>query len=648
MEALATKYRPKKFEDVVAQTYVRDILLNQLEMKEFKNGYLFTGSAGTGKTSSARIFANEVNKGKGTPIEIDAASNNSVANIRSVIDDSKFRSMDSEFKFYIIDECVTGDTEILTDRGYIRIDSLKETDKVAQYEEDGSITFVSDWKPVHMQYKGDMYSVSFRNGRKKCLMSPNHVQPLRSRKTGVLKEFYIKDCNFHQGNEVVVAGKGVGNNTPLTAKERIMIAAQADGYAGKNDLWEFHLARPEKIERLKMLLHEADIDYRFYENEKSIDIRFYLDIPKSKKLSDMFDIEMGYERAKDFISEILLWDGSTKSGYPGYYSSTNKSNVDFVSAILALAGYSANQDVDIYENENHKNVHHVNWFEQDWRPSTAISKEKTYYEGDIYCVKVPSQKIILRAEGFTFVSGNCHMLSTGAWNALLKTLEEPPAGTIFILCTTDPQKIPATILSRVQRFDFSRIDVDNIVTRLVYIIESENNEGCEYTYTEEGLEFIAKLANGGMRDAISRLEKVLDYSNDVTVENVGNALGAPDYETFLNLLRAIASNESADSLEIIDSIYMSGRDLKLAMRNFTDFVVDICRYILTDTLDNTQIPLHLETAVQEAVTQLDYPLVLWMLEELNELNSVIKWEPNPKPIVDLQILLMTKDDLEDE
>ena len=105
MEALATKYRPKKFEDVVAQTYVKDILLNQLEMEEYKNGYLFTGSAGTGKTTSARIFANEVNKGKGTPIEIDAASNNSVANIRSVIDDSKFRSMDSEFKFYIIDQC---------------------------------------------------------------------------------------------------------------------------------------------------------------------------------------------------------------------------------------------------------------------------------------------------------------------------------------------------------------------------------------------------------------------------------------------------------------------------------------------------------------------------------------------------------------
>ena len=222
MKALAIKYRPKTFDDVVEQSEIKTILQEQLSTDTHKNCYLFTGGAGTGKTTCARIFANELNNGEGNPIEIDAASNNGVESVREIIDGAKFKAIDSRFKIYILDEC--------------------------------------------------------------------------------------------------------------------------------------------------------------------------------------------------------------------------------------------------------------------------------------------------------------HMLSTGAWNAMLKIIEEPPAQTIFIFCTTDPQKIPATILSRVQRYDFRRITFDSVVDRLKYICEQEAKELCDIkgneflpgdvmpiSYDPNALAYIAKIADGGMRDAITLLDKCVSY-----------------------------------------------------------------------------------------------------------------------------------------
>ena len=104
IEALATKYRPRTFDDVTEQGAVKIILEQQLQSGEVKNAYLFCGGAGTGKTTCARIFANEINKGKGNPLELDAASNNSVDDIRNIIQQAKVQSMDSEYRIFILDE----------------------------------------------------------------------------------------------------------------------------------------------------------------------------------------------------------------------------------------------------------------------------------------------------------------------------------------------------------------------------------------------------------------------------------------------------------------------------------------------------------------------------------------------------------------
>ena len=335
MEALATKYRPQHFEDVVCQDNVKKVLSNQLQTGEIKQAYLFCGSSGTGKTTSARIFANDVNEGKGKPIEIDGASNNGVDNIRSIIDDCRMKSLDSKYKVYIIDEV--------------------------------------------------------------------------------------------------------------------------------------------------------------------------------------------------------------------------------------------------------------------------------------------------------------HMLSIGAFNALLKVLEEPPKGVIFILCTTDPHKIPATILSRLQRFDFKRIPQFEIVQRLKYILKEEDTY---ITYDIEALEYIAKLADGGMRDAIMKLDTVLGYTTDITLQAVLDCLGITNYEHLLKIVQGIINKQADEPIQIIDSIYRDGKDLKLFVKDLNKFVLDLCKLNITRNKELTMIPTDImRQCIHIATNTSKYDLVD-ILDGVNNLLDKIKYEQNPKNLIESELIIL--------
>ena len=340
---LAVKYRPKTFDDVVEQEAIKDILTEQIETNSFKHAYLFCGPAGCGKTTAARIFANEMNKGKGNPIEVDAASNNGVDNIREIIDNAKRKALDSEYKVYIIDEV--------------------------------------------------------------------------------------------------------------------------------------------------------------------------------------------------------------------------------------------------------------------------------------------------------------HMLSIGAFNALLKLLEEPPAGTIFIMCTTDPQKIPATILSRVQRYDFSKISLDNIAARLKHIIEEENLTAevqGSFLCEDEAIEYIAKLAEGGMRDAITMLDKCLSLSPTLTVESVVKALGTVNYGIHFELLYQLASRGSLKAVEVIETVYNSGKDIKQFIKQFQFFVLDVCKYQMFESFKYIAIP-----ELPEYKTKMedeDYDDCLKILDWARQLNADIKWESNAKAMIETAILVFCKEE----
>lgn len=334
MISLAVKYRPKTFEDVVGQEAIKEILNYQAMHNNHVHCYLFTGGAGTGKTTSARIFANELNKGQGLPIEIDAASNNGVEQIRKIIDESKFKPLDSNYKIYILDEC--------------------------------------------------------------------------------------------------------------------------------------------------------------------------------------------------------------------------------------------------------------------------------------------------------------HMLSAGAWNAMLKLLEEPPATTIFIMCTTDPQKIPATILSRVQRFDFQRISTKLILERLGYILDKENEESEEPTFTNVdlyALEYIAKLANGGMRDAITMLDKCIAYSKELTMENVTMALGVVNDKCYLELFRKTYLQEQADVVHIINDVFMAGKDLKHFIKGYYCFLIDLSVYGFTKDESLVCIPSNILKEYEKDYTKDTVRFLHESILKIGKLLGAIKYEQNPKPFI---------------
>lgn len=334
MEALATKYRPRTFSDVVCQDNIKKVLTNQLDTGEIKQAYLFCGSAGTGKTTSARIFASDVNGGKGKPIEIDGASNNGVDNIRSIIDDCRMKSLDSKYKVYIIDEV--------------------------------------------------------------------------------------------------------------------------------------------------------------------------------------------------------------------------------------------------------------------------------------------------------------HMLSIGAFNALLKVLEEPPKGVIFILCTTDPHKIPATILSRLQRFDFKRIPQFDIVNRLKYILQQEGN----ITYDIEALEYIAKLADGGMRDAIMKLDTVIGYTNNITLQAVLDCLGITNYEHLVAIVQGIINKQPNDPIQIIDKIYRDGKDLKLFVKDLNKFVLDLCKLSITRNKELTMIPTDIMRKCIHIATNTPKYQLVDILDAINNLLDKIKYEQNPKNLIESELIIL--------
>ena len=243
----------------------------------------------------------------------------------------------------------------------------------------------------------------------------------------------------------------------------------------------------------------------------------------------------------------------------------------------------------------------------------------------------------LDSEYKLFIIDECHSLSDTAWQAFLKLIEEPPAKSIFIFCTTNPEKIPKTIISRVQRYDYKRISQQGIVDRLSYIITQEYeimNEGYW-----EALEYIAKLADGGLRDAITMLDKCLSYNSNLSMENIVKALGVVDYDVMRSLTNAIMVKDYKGIIEVIEEVHMSGKDLKQFIRQYMNFVVDIAKYNIIPTFDYIQIP-NIETNQNflNKITKVYGSSINELLELVIKLNSEIKYDSSPKYLIEAMLI----------
>ena len=268
---------------------------------------------------------------------------------------------------------------------------------------------------------------------------------------------------------------------------------------------------------------------------------------------------------------------------------------------------------------------------------------------DVRRIITDSKYKSLTSEYKIYIIDECHSLSNAAWQAMLKLLEEPPASTIFIFCTTDPQKIPRTILSRVQRYNFQRISKKGIINRLKYIIEQENlevhtsqgdmdtlsdpqwAEACGLpliTYEEEALEYIAKQAQGGMRDAITTLDKCLQYNKNLSLENVVKVLssGVTPYELY-DFTKLLLSKNTEAAIKKLDEFFMSGIDMGLLLNMYFEFLLNLQKYLILNNTSVSNLPNDiLESCPKNITNQIrDYTQKLY-----NVINA---------PKMDIKVLL---------
>ena len=237
-----------------------------------------------------------------------------------------------------------------------------------------------------------------------------------------------------------------------------------------------------------------------------------------------------------------------------------------------------------------------------------------------------------------YIIDECHALTNQAWQAFLKCIEEPPAYTIFIFCTTDPQKIPDTIKNRVQRYTFSRISTDKIRNRLEYIC---NQEG--YTNYEESIDYIAKIAEGGMRTAISYLDKCAAMDPNLDIKNVLNALGNYSYKTFFTLLNNMIDGDEASVLRSINDFYNEGNDLKLFVDQYLNFCIDVTKYSLFKTPEVTRIPLSMEADLQNAINfDNASKYYSYLIDKLLNLKMMLKNDDSPRSTIEILLLQMTR------
>ena len=240
-----------------------------------------------------------------------------------------------------------------------------------------------------------------------------------------------------------------------------------------------------------------------------------------------------------------------------------------------------------------------------------------------------------------WIIDECHALSNNAWQAFLKILEEPPKKAIFIFCTTDPQKIPKTILSRVQRYDFQRISQLGIQKRLSEVLKMENSDKSHPFIDADpsALEYIAKLADGGMRDALTMMDKCLAFSEELQIESVVKVLGVVDYSVMFDLTNAVIYGDKQKVIEVIEKIHSEGKDLKLFTREYLNFVLDVVKYDITQTFTYMQLPSAYAEELEKHEDGVWFQGCQKLLEVVLQLVNDVKWDSNPKMLIESRLIL---------
>lgn len=243
-----------------------------------------------------------------------------------------------------------------------------------------------------------------------------------------------------------------------------------------------------------------------------------------------------------------------------------------------------------------------------------------------------------------YIIDEVHMLSIGAFNALLKTLEEPPSYVIFILATTEVHKIPITILSRCQRYDFKRITIDTIASRLDDLMKTEQIE-----VEEKAIRYIAKAADGSMRDALSLLDQCIAFylGKTLTYDNVLEVLGAVDTEVFSRFLRGILDEDIVGLMKMLEELVMQGRELGQFVIDFTWYLRNL---LLIGTSDNMEDVLDISSEnlvrLKEEAMMVDQDRLMRYIRVFSELSGQIKYAVQKRIFIEIALIKLCKPAME--
>lgn len=239
-----------------------------------------------------------------------------------------------------------------------------------------------------------------------------------------------------------------------------------------------------------------------------------------------------------------------------------------------------------------------------------------------------------------YIIDECHMITSAGWNAFLKGLEDTPEYTIFMFCTTEPNKIPATILNRMQRFNITKINSTEIKSRLNYICQQEG-----FVNYEDTCELISKLCDGCMREAITKLDQCADLSTDLSLSNAKEILGEAPFERMLKLTNCLIGGNEQFTLAAIETLASEGRDLKQFINDYLGFILEMTKYILFKNITITNIPAYLENSADSMIS-VNYTTSFegalgwfnYVSDKLLEVKSVIKYDTAVKSVIEAYML----------
>ena len=447
-----------------------------------------------------------------------------------------------------VDECFTPDTEILTNKGFVRFDCLDKSELVAQYDADiNEISFIKPIKYIENDYSGKLIN-AYSNRGISITTTPNHEILLYNKKNHYIKKNH-KDVSYIDRWTIKTCGlTSSGIKTELTQLDKLLIAYQADGSlhhinANGSVSISFTFSKQRKIDKFLDIMGKGSFNFKEVKgkephNNIKAKRRFLVyGVPYAyKDISKHFNIEeLSVDACKQIIEEMVCWDGSiTKTGLY-YYSSTIKSNVDFYQAVAVLCNYHSNQTVqidnrsdtfsDVYRLFIRKN--------KDKISCSGITKSEIDYNGKVYCVKVPTGNIVVRHNGKVVITGNCHTAVAKSLTTILQhldqckyrfgftgTLDGAKANKLQLMGLFGDCKQVVTTKELIENKQISDVLIKIIILKHPYRMFDTYTDELEYLVTH-------KIRNNFIKNLVAKLK-----GNTLVLFSRVEQQGLPLYEQF--------------------------------------------------------------------------------------------------------------------